>query len=54
MRLDDTNMVLSVKCQRDIDKRFDGTSVDWQVVEKQLLAWAQHIRNQSPCSHLVW
>jgi hypothetical protein len=40
VRLDDTNMVLSVKSQRDIDKGFEGTCVDWQVVEKQLLAWA--------------
>lgn len=44
VRLDDTNMVLSVKSQRDIDKRFEGTSVDWQVVEKQLLAWTHLFR----------
>ncbi|CAG8885997.1 unnamed protein product [Penicillium salamii] len=40
VRLDDTDMVLSVNSQRDIDKHFEGTSVDWTVVEKQLLAWA--------------
>lgn len=44
VRLDDTNMVLSVKSQRDIDKRFEGTAVDWQIVEKQLLAWAYLFR----------
>jgi hypothetical protein len=31
VRLDDTNMVLLVKSQRDIDKRFEGITVDWQV-----------------------
>lgn len=40
VRLDDTVMVLSVNSQRNIDKHFEGTSVDWQDVEKQLLAWA--------------
>lgn len=44
VRLDDTDMVLSVNSQRDIDKHFEGTSVDWTVVEKQLLAWAYLFR----------
>ena len=43
VRLDDTDMVLSVNSQRDIDKHFEGTSVDWTVVEKQLLAWGPSI-----------
>ncbi|EPS32153.1 hypothetical protein PDE_07113 [Penicillium oxalicum 114-2] len=38
VRLDDTDMVLSVNSQRDIDKHFEGTSVDWTVVEKELPA----------------
>ena len=44
VRLDDTDMVLSVNSQRDIDKHFEGTSVDWTAVEKQLLAWAHLFR----------
>ena len=44
VRLDDTDMVLSVNSQRDIDKHFEGTSVDWTAVEKQLLAWAYLFR----------
>ncbi|KAJ5998521.1 hypothetical protein N7451_006331 [Penicillium sp. IBT 35674x] len=44
VRLDDTDMVLSVYSQRDIDKHFEGTSVDWTAVEKQLLAWAHLFR----------
>jgi len=44
VRLDDTNMVLSVNSQRDIDKHFEGTNVDWTAVEKQLLAWAHLAR----------
>ncbi|KAJ5993368.1 hypothetical protein N7451_009092 [Penicillium sp. IBT 35674x] len=44
VRLDDTDMVLSVNSQRNIDKHFEGTSVDWTVVEKQLLAWAYLFR----------
>lgn len=43
-RLDDTDMVLSVNSQRNIDKHFEGTSVDWTAVEKQLLAWAHLFR----------
>ncbi|KAJ5502325.1 hypothetical protein N7463_005199 [Penicillium fimorum] len=34
VRLDDTDMVLSVSSQRNIDKHFEGTSVDWEAVEK--------------------
>lgn len=44
VRLDDTDMVLSVNSQRDIDKHFEGTNVDWNGVEKQLLAWAYLFR----------
>ncbi|KAJ5728932.1 uncharacterized protein N7483_003440 [Penicillium malachiteum] len=33
-------MVLSVNSQRNIDKHFEGTSIDWTAVEKRLLAWA--------------
>ena len=44
VRLDDTDMVLSVNSQRNIDKHFEGTSVDWTAVEKQLLAWAHLFR----------
>ena len=44
VRLDDTDMVLSVNSQRNIDKHFEGTSVDWTAVEKQLLAWAYLFR----------
>jgi hypothetical protein len=34
VRLDDTDMVLSVNSQRNIDKHFEGTSIDWTAVEK--------------------
>jgi hypothetical protein len=44
VRLDDTNMVLSMNSQRDIDKHFQGTNVDWTAVEKQLLACAHLAR----------
>lgn len=39
VRLDDTNLVVSVnkRSQSDLIKRFEGASVDWTKVEKQLL-----------------
>lgn len=39
VRLDGSDMVLSVSSQRDIDKHCEGTSVDCITVEKELLAW---------------
>lgn len=38
--------MLSVKdrSQQDLTKRFEGTSIDWTAVEKQLLAWGHLYR----------
>ncbi|KAI2734473.1 hypothetical protein DTO013E5_9156 [Penicillium roqueforti] len=46
VRLDDTNLVVSVneRSQSDLIKRFEGASVDWTTVEKQLLMWANLYR----------
>ncbi|KAJ5086731.1 hypothetical protein NUU61_008038 [Penicillium alfredii] len=42
VRLDDTNLVVYVndRSQSDLAKRFEGTDIDWMMVEKQLLLWA--------------
>lgn len=46
VRLDDTNLVVSVneRSQSDLIKRFEGASVDWTMVENQLLMWANLYR----------
>lgn len=46
VRLDDTSVVVSVNdsSQRDLTKNFEGTSIDWTIVEKQLLSWAHLYR----------
>jgi hypothetical protein len=43
---DDTSVTVSVtgRSERDLTKRFDETDVDWSIVEKRLLAWAELFR----------
>jgi hypothetical protein len=40
---EDTNVVVSVteRSQRDLTKRFDDTDIDWGVLERQLIKWAE-------------
>ena len=46
IKSEDTNVVVSVteRSQRDLTKRFDDTDIDWGVVERQLLKWAELFR----------
>ncbi|KAK5262849.1 hypothetical protein LTR96_011679 [Exophiala xenobiotica] len=46
VRSDDTNIVVSVRERevRDLIKRFDGTEIDWSVMEKQLASWSKYFR----------
>lgn len=41
VRSDDTTVRVSVneRGQSDLNKRFDGTNIDWKPIEKQLLMW---------------
>jgi hypothetical protein len=43
VKLDDTSVVASVndRSERDLCKRYDDMHVDWHVVERQLLWWAE-------------
>lgn len=43
VRPEDTNVVVSVtqRKERDLTKRFSDTSIDWAVVENQLIAWGE-------------
>jgi hypothetical protein len=43
---DDTTVVVSVtdRKTRDLMRRFDDTSIDWPVMQKQLLAWGELFR----------
>jgi hypothetical protein len=43
IKSEDTNVVVSVieRSQRDLAKRFDDTDIDWGVVERQLIKWAE-------------
>lgn len=42
VRANNTNVAVSVtdRKERDLNKQFDETDVDWSVVEKQLMAWS--------------
>ena len=46
VRSEDTNVVVSVtqRKQDDLVRRFADTSIDWAVVEKQLVAWGEFFR----------
>jgi hypothetical protein len=46
IKSEDTNVVVSVteRSQRDLAKRFDDTDIDWGVVERQLVKWAELFR----------
>jgi hypothetical protein len=46
VRCDDTSATVSVtdRTERDLTKRFDETSIDWSVLQKQLLAWGELFR----------
>ncbi|KAH8588256.1 hypothetical protein B0O99DRAFT_373214 [Bisporella sp. PMI_857] len=43
LKSEDTNVVVSVteRSERDLTKRFDDTTIDWAIIEKQLLAWSE-------------
>lgn len=43
---DDTSVTVSVagRWERDLTKCLDETDIDWSIVEKQLLAWAELFR----------
>lgn len=46
MRSDDTTVKVSVndRSQTDLNKRYNGTNVDWKPIEKQLLMWGNLFR----------
>ena len=46
VRSEDTNVVVSVtdRKERDLTKRFDDTTIDWAVIERQLVAWGELYR----------
>jgi hypothetical protein len=43
---DDTTVVVSVtdRKTRDLEKRFDETSIDWPLIQKQLVSWGELFR----------
>jgi len=47
IRCDDTTVVASVndRSERDLTKRFNGTNIDWSVIEKQLVGWGEMFRS---------
>jgi hypothetical protein len=47
IRCDDTTVVASVndRSERDLTKRFNGTNIDWSVIEKQLVGWGELFRS---------
>jgi hypothetical protein len=47
VRSEDTNVVVSVteRSERDLTKRFDDISIDWAVIERQLVAWGELYRS---------
>ena len=46
VKSEDTSVVASVteRSQRDLTKRFDDTDINWAIIEKQLLKWAELFR----------
>lgn len=46
VKSEDINVVVSVTQRKepDLKKRFDDTSIDWAVIENQLLAWGKLYR----------
>ena len=46
LKSEDTTIVVSVsaRSEHDLTKRFDNTSIDWAVIESQLLAWSELYR----------
>jgi hypothetical protein len=50
VRSEDTKVVVLVTQhkERDLKKRFDDTSIDWAVIENQLVAWGELCRAGKP------
>jgi hypothetical protein len=46
MKSEDTSVVALVmeRSQRDLTKRFDDTDINWAIIKKQLLKWAELFR----------
>ena len=46
VRPDDTDVVVSVteRSERDVNKRFTGTNIDWTVLQTQLEMWSQYLQ----------
>lgn len=46
VKSEDTKIVITVtqRLERDVTKRFDNTDIDWSVIERQLILWADLYR----------